>query len=111
MQRGNEQAQPIRDTAHYLSRLALSTILLCLVAMLAAFAQPDPGFVPVWPSSGIGLALLWRHGARYWPAVFFANTVSSMTVGTPLLEATGVGWLEVLIAMAALRLLQHWRVQ
>jgi len=34
-----------------------------------------------------------------------------MTVGTPLLQATGVGWLEVLIVLVALRLLQHWRVQ
>ena len=102
---------PVRESAHYFWRLALATLLLCLVAVLAAFAQPDAGFVPVWPSSGIGLALLWRHGARYWPAVFLSNTVSSMTVGTPLLEATGVGWLEVLIAMSALRLLQHWRVQ
>jgi len=111
MERGTVRVTPVRETAHFLWHLALSTIVLSLVAMLAAFAQPDAGFVPVWPSSGIGLALLWRHGARYWPAVFVSNTVSSMTVGTPLLEATGVGWLEVLIAMSALRLLQHWRVQ
>jgi diguanylate cyclase (GGDEF)-like protein len=102
---------PVRERAHFLGRLALGTVLLSVVAFLSAFAQPDPGFVPVWPCSGIGLALLWHHGARYWPAVFVSNTVSSMAVGTPMLAATGVGALEVLIAMCALRLLQHWKVR
>jgi diguanylate cyclase (GGDEF)-like protein len=111
MEGGTSRVTPVRERAHYLWRLSLATTLLCVVAVLSAFAQPDPGFVPVWPSSGLGLALLWHHGARYWPAVFVSNTVSSMTVGTPLLQATGVGWLEVLIALVALRLLQHWRVR
>jgi len=97
--------------ARYFGVLVLCTALLSLVAFLAAFTQPEPGFIPVWPSSGVGLALLWRHGARFWPAVFVSNTVSSMAVGTPLLAASGIGWLEVLIAMCALRLLQHWKVQ
>jgi diguanylate cyclase (GGDEF)-like protein len=101
---------PIREYAYFLGRLVLSTALLSLVAFLSGFAQPDPGFIPIWPSSGIGLALLWHHGARYWPAVFVANTVSSMTVGTPLLPATGVGSLELLMALIALRLLLRWKV-
>jgi hypothetical protein len=101
---------PIREYAYFLGRLVLSTALLSLVAFLSGCAQPDPGFIPIWPSSGIGLALLWHHGARYWPAVFVANTVSSMTVGTPLLPATGVGSLELLMALIALRLLLRWKV-
>jgi diguanylate cyclase (GGDEF)-like protein len=101
---------PIREYAYFLGRLVFCTALLSLVAFLSGFAQPDPGFIPIWPSSGIGLALLWHHGARYWPAVFVANTVSSMTVGTPLLPATGVGSLELLMALIALRLLLHWKV-
>ncbi len=103
--------QPMREHALFLGRLVFCTVLLSIVAFLAAFAQPDPGFVPVWPCSGIGLALLWHHGARYWPAVFVSNTVSSMAVGTPMLAASGVGALEVLIVMTALLLLQHWRVR
>jgi diguanylate cyclase (GGDEF)-like protein len=100
----------MREHAYFLGRLVFSTALLSLVALLAGYAQPDPGFIPIWPSSGIGLALLWHHGARYWPAVFVANTVSSMTVGTPLLPATGVCSLELLMALIALRLLQKWKV-
>jgi diguanylate cyclase (GGDEF)-like protein len=111
MERGARTMLPVGAYARYVGALVLCTALLSFVAFLAAFTQPAPGFIPVWPSSGVGLALLWRHGARFWPAVFVSNTVSSMAVGTPLLAATGIGWLEVLIAMCALRLLQHWRVQ
>jgi diguanylate cyclase (GGDEF)-like protein len=112
MERGTvRQSQPMREHAQFLGRLVFCTVLLSVVAFLSAFAQPDPGFVPVWPCSGIGLALLWRHGARYWPAVFVSNTISSIAVGTPMLAATGVGALEVLIAMCALLLLRHWQVR
>ena len=102
-----------RGTREYLQfayRLVLCTLLLSLVAFLAARAQPNQGYVPVWPSGGIGLALLWRHGARYWPAILASSTALSMSVGTPLLIALGVGWLQVLIVMVALFLLHRWHV-
>lgn len=112
MERGAIRTTPrVREYARYCGRLLFYSALLSLVAFLSAAAQPEPSFIPIWPSSGIGLALLWRNGARYWPAVFVSNTVSSMTLGTPLFAATGIGWLEVLIAMCALRLLQRWNVQ
>jgi len=94
----------------FLGRLALCSALLALVSFLAAGAQPHQGFVPVWPNGGLALALLWRHGARYWPAVLVANTALSMSVGTPLLVAVGVGWLQVLVVMVTLYLLQRWQV-
>src|SRR5258706_3763968 len=69
---------PVREYARFFADLVFCTALLSLLAFLAAVEQPEPGFIPVWPSSGVGLALLWRHGARYWPAVFVSNTISSM---------------------------------
>ena len=75
--------EPVR----FAGRLVLAALLLSLVAYLAARAQPNQGFVPIWPNGGLGLALLWRYGAKYWPAVFVANTTLSATVGTPLLAA------------------------
>src|SRR5579859_7907996 len=99
--------EPVR----FAGRLVLASLLLSLVAYFATRAQPNQGFVPVWPEGGLGLALLWRYGAKYWPAVFFGNTVLSATVGTPLLAATGVGWLQVLVVGIALILLKHWEVK
>src|SRR5579859_2206792 len=99
--------EPVR----FAGRLVLASLLLSLVAYFATRAQPNQGFVPIWPSGGLGLALLWRYGAKYWPAVFFSSTVLSATVGTPLLAATGVGWLQVLVVGIALYLLRRWQVR
>ena len=75
--------EPVRFTG----QLALASVLLCLVAYFAARAQPNQGFVPIWPEGGLGLALMWRYGAKYWPAVFVSNTTLSLSVGTPLMAA------------------------
>ncbi|HSE13784.1 MAG TPA: EAL domain-containing protein [Rudaea sp.] len=100
----------LREHALFALRLLLASALLSLVSYLAARAQPNQGYVPIWPSGGLGLALVWRHGAKYWPAVLAGNTALSMSVGTPILIAVGVGWLQVLIVMVALLLLQYWKV-
>ena len=100
----------LREYVVFALRLLLASALLSLLSYLAARAQPNQGYVPIWPSGGLGLALVWRHGAKYWPAVFAGNTALSMSVGTPMLIALGVGWLQVLIVMVALLLLQHWKV-
>jgi len=105
---GNLRGLP--GQTQFLGSLLLAVCLLSLVAYLAAIAQPNQGYVPIWPEGGIGLALVWRHGARYWPAIFASNTVLSASVGTPLFTAFGVGWLQVLIALTALSLLQRWKI-
>ena len=98
------------EQMHFLWRLIAASTLLSLIAYLAVRAQPYQGYAPIWPEGGIGLALVWRHGARYWPAVLASNTVLSMAVGTPFVVALGVGWLQVLIVMVALALLHRWGV-
>ena len=100
----------LREHAQFALRLLLACALLSLISWLAARAQPNQGYVPIWPSGGLGLALVWRHGAKYWPAVFAGNTVLSTSVGVPIMVAFGVGWLQVLIVMVALLLLQRWKV-
>ena len=101
----------VREHVHFFGRLVLCTALLSVISFLAAWTQTYKEFIPIWPSTGIGLALLWLHGARYWPAVFVSNALLSMVAGTPMLAATGNGSLEVLIAMTALWLLRRWNVR
>lgn len=101
----------VPEPARFAGQLVLASVLLSLVAYFSVRAQPNQGFVPIWPEGGLGLALLWRYGARYWPAIFVSSTTLSYVVGTPLLAATGVGWLEVLVVVTALYLLKRWDVR
>src|SRR5215468_2039297 len=108
--RGIQARSRVRESLLFASRLLAWSAFLALISWLAARAQPYQGYVPIWPSGGVGLALLWRHGARYWPAVLVGSTALSMSVGTALPVALGVGWLQVLICMVALLLLQRWSI-
>jgi len=111
MSRGNGRAvDKVREHVDFALRLLLWTALLSLLSYLAARAQPYQGYVPIWPSGGVGLALVWRHGARYWPAIVVSSMALSMSVGTPALIAFGVGALQLLIVMVTVHLLQRWQV-
>jgi len=100
----------LREHVGFALRLLLWTALLSLLSYFAAWAQPYQGYVPIWPSGGVGLALIWRYGARYWPAIVISSTALSMTVGSPPLIALGVGALQLLIVMVTVHLLQRWQV-
>src|SRR6516162_9315207 len=104
--RGSPARLRVREQLLFAGRLLAWSAFLALISWLAARAQPYQGYVPIWPSGGVGLALLWRHGARYWPAILAGGTALSMSVGTPFAIALGVGWLQVLVTLVALLLLQ-----
>ncbi|MBW3567242.1 MAG: EAL domain-containing protein [Proteobacteria bacterium] len=94
------------------ARLALATVLLTVVAVLATFAQPNISYAPAWPATALGLALMWRHGARYWPALFIANLVNAFAGGVDTLPlALGSTSTELGIALLALFLVRRFRVR
>ena len=46
----------LREHVEFALRLLLASALLSLISYLAARAQPNQGYVPIWPSGGLGLA-------------------------------------------------------
>jgi len=52
-------ADALREHIGFAWRLLAWTIALSLLSYLAARAQPNQGYVPIWPSGGVGLALIW----------------------------------------------------
>ena len=100
-----------RKPAAYAAEVLGAAVLMAAASWLGLHSQLDENFAPLYPENGIGLALLWRYGPRYWPAVFIASTLSSHFVGTPLFAATAVGWIDVLLVMVALACLRRWQVR
>ncbi|HEX7047963.1 MAG TPA: EAL domain-containing protein [Gammaproteobacteria bacterium] len=101
----------ISGRAGFAARVALASALLVAVALLAAAAQPDTDYAPVWPATALGLALMWRHGLGYWPAVLISNFVLAENVGviSPWLSLANA-LLELLVALLALYMLRRFRV-
>ncbi len=84
-----------------------AAIVLLSVAVL--FIQPEQRVSLVYPATGLGAALLWGFGPRWWPAVFLAQLALSLRLGNPPPIAVYVASTELLVtllfyvAMARLR--------
>jgi len=64
--------------SRYLATLAALAILLAALGLLASGAQAGVLSV-IYPATGLGFAILWRFGARWWPALFAAQFAVSLT--------------------------------
>lgn len=102
----------VNSQLRFTTRLLIAAAVLALAAVLATAAQPNPQYAPVWPATAMGLALMWRHGARYWPAPFLANIINALYGGVPSLSlAVAFSSVELLLALVGLALLRRVRVE
>ena len=100
------------DGFPFLFRLAVATLLLALVAILATLLQPVFGYTPLWPATALGLGLMWRHGFAYWPAPFMANIANALWSGVPKWYLVlGSASLELLVALIAYILLTRYGIR
>src|SRR5262245_39179871 len=74
--------------------------------MLVAFVQGS--ISPVWPPTGLGLAVIWLLGARYWPAIAGGTVVVVLLAGPPLPMALGLAAGNTLEALLAAYMLKRW---
>ena len=101
----------LQNDTGFILQLVLACALLTAAGLLAAIAQPDIVNAPVWPATGLGLALMWRHGLRYWPAILVANFAVAQYASVPSAWfALGNASLELLVGLLALALLRRFRV-
>lgn len=92
-------------------RLVLATVVLYLAADLAVVAHVNTRYSPLYPATGIALALLWQHGVRYWPAVFLYSALLNGHLGSDLITACASGALDLLVVLMAVYLLRRWQVR
>lgn len=101
----------IRGGMRFALQLVLVSTVLTAAGVLAALAQPDVGNVPAWPATALGLAVIWRHGLRYWPSILVANFILAEYAGVPSAWLSlGNASLELLVAVLALYLLTQFRI-
>jgi diguanylate cyclase (GGDEF)-like protein len=65
------------------------------------------GLTPLWPAAGIGVALIWLHGPRWWPVIVLGELLTALVLlDQPWYLGLGGGALQVAEAFLAVALLR-----
>jgi integral membrane sensor domain MASE1 len=77
--------------------------------LLVADARSTPYVPPIWPPTGIGLAVVIIFGYRYWSGILLGESALTASLGIPIEGALGVGVGNTLEVMLGAYLLQRLR--
>jgi PAS domain S-box-containing protein len=98
-----------RSTATYLLELLIVAAsysgLACSALLLPAI---NPAATPLWPPTGVALALVLLRGYRIWPAILVGSLSPYLMAGRSLLELGSVGIGSLLAAFAGAWLIGRW---
>ncbi len=97
------------NAALFVLELAIiAAIYVGLSAVAIAFPAINPAGTPVWPTSGLALALVMLRGYRIWPAIVVGLFCSRLLAGRPFPDAAGLALGGVLAGMAGAWLTVRW---
>ena len=89
--------------------------LIAIAASYFAVAELDlllpsinPTATPLWPPTGLALALILLRGYRIWPAILLGSVASSAMAAGTLLESGAIGFGVLFAALAGAWLIMRW---
>ncbi len=96
----------VSSIVKYAAQVALLATGLTLLGIGAISLQPTSGISLIYPATGIGAAILWGFGFRWWPVVFLAQFALSYT-------KNGFQWIPFFVASNELMVtsLFYWAMQ
>jgi diguanylate cyclase (GGDEF)-like protein len=98
-------------SARYAATLVALGLVFAALGFLAVAAHPAHALTIIYPATGLGFAVLWRFGARWWPALFLGQFAVSLTTSNySIAVATITAAIEVLTCIVLMRLLLRQRV-
>ncbi|HLZ00600.1 MAG TPA: MASE1 domain-containing protein [Bradyrhizobium sp.] len=98
-----------RSAATYLLELLLVAAIDVGLAELARLLPAiNPAATPLWPPTGVALALVLLRGYRIWPAILAGPLSSCLMADQSLLESGSVGIGTLLAALAGTWLIGRW---
>src|SRR5215210_3579168 len=98
-----------RSAATYLVELSVVVaIYIGLVESALLLPAIHPTATPLWPPTGVALALVLLRGYRIWPAILVGSLFPYLIAGQSLLELSSVGTGTLLGAFAGTWLISRW---
>ena len=81
----------VSSIARYVVRVVLLAAALTALGRGAVYLQPSQGISLIYPATGLGAAILWGFGFRWWPVVILAQFALSFSVN-------GFVWIPFFVA-------------
>jgi PAS domain S-box-containing protein len=98
-----------RSAATYLVELLIvAAIYIGLAESAQLLPAINPAATPLWPPTGVVLALVLLGGYRIWPAILVGSASPYLMAGRSLLEVGSVGISTLLAAFAGTWLISRW---
>lgn len=99
----------MRSIDSRLTRMGLLALVYFVTAKLGLLLATSSGNItPLWPPSGLTLALVLLLGAKIWPGALLGATLATIDTGVQLPVAVVVGIGNTLEAIIAARLIQRY---
>jgi diguanylate cyclase (GGDEF)-like protein len=94
----------------YIAAVAAFAAALIVVSLAALHLQPLDAVSLVYPATGLGAAILWAFGIRWWPAVFIAQFALSFRGTHSVPVATLVAAIELCVVLLFVSVLVRMNV-
>jgi len=89
----------LRSILRYCATVIALAAALTLVSLAVLLVQPVQRTSLVFPATGLGAALLWGFGMRWWPAAYLAQLALSLRLGNSPPTAMLVAAIELLVML------------
>jgi integral membrane sensor domain MASE1 len=96
-----------QDNLKYLAGITAFTVVYFAAAKFGLWLAPLDYVTPLWPPTGIALAVILIFGYRYWPAILIGALAVSASTNVPLKTVLGIGVGDSLEALLGACLLQR----
>ncbi|HEY0370452.1 MAG TPA: EAL domain-containing protein [Thermoanaerobaculia bacterium] len=81
----------VSSILRYAVRVVLLAVALTALGRAAVYLQPSQGISLIYPATGLGAAILWGFGFRWWPVVLLAQFALSFLIN-------GFVWIPFFVA-------------
>ena len=103
---------PMERNRRVTARLAEAVILAGIYFLTAKaglrLAFLHPSATPVWPPTGIAIAVLLLRGPRAWPGIFLGAFAANLTTAGTVWTSLGIAAGNTLEALLGARLTRRW---
>jgi PAS domain S-box-containing protein len=105
---GFAAAESPRASVYATELLVTAVIYFVLAKIGLALASLHPSATPIWPPTGVAIAVLLLRGYRVWPAIFLAAFIANATTAGSLATSAAIAAGNTLEGLVACYLADVW---